>query len=429
MPPMRLAVFENLANSAYVLTKVLRRHGQPADLLLDPFDRYVMSDPRWEDLDTELPTDGLDSAALPDCELPEWVRSRPAPVGRVRRGVHALAAAPAMRRELRLAMRVAGPRGALAVLDRAWVVRTLASYDCVIAYGMGPAWAAFARVPCVAATWGGDITMLPFYDTGDWEGHEAVPLPEPRAERFAEAKLQRLGYDRAGRILINDPRFLPFAERLGHAGKSVRFGLFIDTERYAPGPEVELRRSLLGGADDGLIVFMPSRHDWYWKGTDRLLHGFAEAAEGREGAVLVCAGWGADLDRSKQLIAELGIADRVRMLPYVMSKGRLRRYYRAADVVADQFAVGSYGGASLEAMSCARPLLISLDGGRFDSPPPVVNVFEPQEIARALQELFADPEARAHAGDRAREWVVANHGPSLVQRTIDLCHDVTRPRA
>jgi glycosyltransferase involved in cell wall biosynthesis len=428
MAPMRLAVFENLANSAYVLTKVLRRHGQEADLVLDPFDRYVMSDPRWEDLDTELAGNGLDAGALPPVELPEWVRRRPAADGRLERRARAVAAAPAMRREVRLALRVAGPRGALAVLDRAWVVRTLASYDCVIAYGMGPAWAAFARVPCVAATWGGDITMVPFYDTGDWEGHETVPLPEPRAERYAEARLQRLGYRRAGRILINDPRFTAYAERLGHADKSVEFGLFVDTERYAPGPEVELRRTLLGGPDDGLIVFMPSRHDWYWKGTDRLLRGFAKAAEGRRDAVLVCAGWGADLERSRRLIAELGIGDRVRVLSSVMSKGRLRRYYRAADVVADQFKVGSYGGASLEAMSCARPLLISLEPGRFDSPPPVVDVLEPDEIARALAELFADPEARARVGERAREWVVANHGPSLVRRTIDLCDAVRRGR-
>jgi glycosyltransferase involved in cell wall biosynthesis len=436
MPPMRIAVFENLANSAYILTKVLRRHGQPADLVLDPFDRYVMSDPRWEDLDAELPTDRLDTAALPAGELPEWVRYQPGALGgdargRAERAARALAAAPGMRREVRLAMRVAGWRGALMVLERAWVVRTLAGYDCVIAYGMGPAWAAFAGVPYLAETWGGDITMLPFYDTGDWEGHETVPLEEPHAARFAEARLQRLGYDRAGRILLTDPRFVPFAERLGHTAKTVHLGFFIDTEKYAPGPEPELRASLLGDRD-GPILFMPSRQDWYWKGSDRLLRGFAEAAASHPGAVLVCAGWGADLERSQRLIAELGIGDRVRLLPYAMSKGRLRRYYRAADVVADQFTVGSYGGSALEAMSCARPLLIHLDRerfeGRFEAFPPVVNVSEPGEIARALDELFGDGEARARVGDGAREWVVANHGPSLVQRTLDLCRAVVDGR-
>jgi glycosyltransferase involved in cell wall biosynthesis len=426
MPPMRLAVFENLANSAYVLTKVLRRHGQDADLVLDPFDRYAMSDPRWEDLDTELATDQLEAPSLPAYDLPDWVHDQPAAsTSRLARLARAAARMPAMRREVRLAARVAGPQGALLALERGWVVRTLADYDCVIAFGMGPAWAAIAGVPCVAVTWGGDITMVPFYDTGDWEGHESLPLPEPHRERFAEAKLQRLGYEHAARIVLPDPRFVPFAERLGHAEKIVRLGLFVDTERYAPGPEVELRRSLLG-ADDGLIVFMPSRHDWFWKGTDRLLRAFARATEGRADVVLVCAGWGADLERSKRLIAELGIGDRVLMLPYVMSKGRLRRYYRASDVVADQFTIGSYGVSALEAMSCARPLLIALEEGRFDPFPPVVNVSEPDAIARALGELLADHGARSRVGERAREWVIANHGPSLVRRVIDVCETVAR---
>jgi glycosyltransferase involved in cell wall biosynthesis len=436
MPRMRLAVFENLANSAYILTKVLRQHGQEADLVLDPFDRYAMSDPRWEDLDLELPTDQLAAPALPDHELPEWVRFEPGslthgPRGRVERVARAVAAGPALQRQARFAMRVAGWRGALMVLERAWVVRTLAEYDCVIAYGMGPAWAAFSGVPYLAETWGGDITMVPFYDTGDWEGHETLRLTPPRAERFAEAKLQRLGYRRAGRILLTDPRFVPFAERLGHAAKAVHMGFFIDTERCAPGPEPELRRALVGG-EEGLILFMPSRQDWYWKGSDLLLRGFAQAADGNANAVLVCAGWGADLERSKRLIAELGIGDRVRLLPYAMSKGRLRRYYRAADIVADQFTVGSYGGSALEAMSCARPLLINLDRerfeGRFDAFPPVVNVSDSDEIASALAELFTSAEMRARVGERAREWVIANHGPPLVQRTLNLCHAVITGR-
>jgi glycosyltransferase involved in cell wall biosynthesis len=310
------------------------------------------------------------------------------------------------------------------VLERAWVVHTLAAYDCVIAYGMGPVWAAMAGVPFLAETWGGDVTMLPFYDTGDWEGHETLALPGPQPELFAQARLQRLGYERASRILLTDPRFAPFTERLGHTHKCVHLGFLIDTEKYAPGPEPELRARLLGGRG-GLIVFVPSRQDWFWKGSDRLLRGFAAAAAGRNDAVLVCAGWGADLHRSEQLIAELGIADRVKLLPYAMSKGRLRRYYRASDIVADQFTVGSYGGSALEAMSCARPLLISLEPerfeGRFASFPPVMNVSEPEQIAAAFTRLFDERDLRMELGGRARNWVVDNHGEGLARRVLELC--------
>jgi glycosyltransferase involved in cell wall biosynthesis len=434
---VRIAVFENLANSAYIVTKALRRRGVPADLVLDPVDRHAMSDPRWEDLDIEMPTDRLDGASLPPSELPEWIRFQPStltgrqrtPTGRAERMARSLGAAPGVARELRAAAGVAGRRGAQMVLQRAWVIRTLSRYDCVIAYGMGAAWTAFARVPYLATTWGGDITMVPFYDTGDWEGHDALDLPGPADDLSAQAKLQRLGYRCAGRILLTDPRFIPYASRLGHSAKSVELGFFIDTERYAPGPEPELRAELLGGRE-GPIVFMPSRQDWFWKGSDRLLRGFAAA--GHPDAVLVCAGWGADLERSQELIGELGIGDRVRLLPYAMSKGRLRRFYRAADVVADQFTVGSYGGSALEAMSCARPVLIHLEPERFagrpDALPPVANVAEPDAIAQRLRELLGSGDARARLGARAREWMIANHGPSLIDRTLDLCHAVVEGR-
>jgi glycosyltransferase involved in cell wall biosynthesis len=432
---MRVAIFDNLANNSYAWAKVMNRLGQPADLVLDPLDRSVMSDPRWEDLDLELPSDELSHAALPAQPLPAWVRYEPGTLlgerarrfGRVRLEARKARAALGVDTAARMARRRAGLRGVYMAAERAWVVRTLSEYDCVLGYGTGPAWAALANVPCLAEVWGGDLTLVPFYDTGDWEGHGSVALPGPPRELFALAKLQRMGYDHAARILLGDPRFLPFAERLGHGAKCVDVPMFIDVEKYRPQPEVELRERILSGAA-GPIVFVPARQDWHWKGSDRLLRGFAQASKAHTDAVLVCAGWGADLDRSRALIAELGIGPRVRLLPFAMSKERLRRYYCAADVVADQFTLGSYGTSALEAMSCARPLLISLDRdrfeGRFPSFPPVLNVAEPDEIDAALRRLFTTPELRATLGAEAREWVAANHGTQVAERVIELCRAV-----
>ena len=436
---MRIAIFENLANSAYIQAKAFRALGVEADLVLDPLDRYVMSDPRWEDLDLELPTDQLVDPVLPEHELPDWVRFRPGtlsgeqrPVpGRLQRIAALVGGALSEPGATRTALGRAGWRGARLAAERAWIVKTLSGYDCVVAYGMGPAWAALARVPCLAETWGGDITMAPFYDTGDWEGHGTVPLPGPEGELFAQAKLQRLGYDHAARILLTDPRFIPFAERLGHGEKSLPFGFLIDVEKYSPRPEPELREALLQGLG-GPMVFVPARQDWYWKGSDRLLRGFAQAAAAHPGATLVCAGWGADLDRSRALVAELGIGDRVRMLPSAMSKERLRRHYCAADIVADQFTVGSYGGSALEAMGCECPLLIHLDADRFTgsfSPPPVMNVSEPDEIGRALTSLFEDDGLRSRLGREGRQWVATRHGTPLAERVIELCREVVGERA
>ncbi|HEY1834337.1 MAG TPA: glycosyltransferase family 4 protein [Solirubrobacteraceae bacterium] len=430
---MRLAIFDNLANSAYIQAKALRELGHPVDLVLDPFDRFVMSDPRWEELDLEFPPDELHTAVMPEWTPPPWIRSAPPFAqrstlgGRLRHALANVPRATTLGGRLAEASRAAGWRGSWMAAERAWIVRTLAEYDCVIAYGAGPAWAALAGVPCVAETWGGDMTMLPFYDTGDWEGHETLPLPGPRGELFAFARLQRLGYERAGRILLTDPRFIPFAERLGHLEKCVEFGFLIDTKKYSARPEPELRARLLAGSE-GPLVFVPARQDFYWKGSDQLLRGFAAAARSHPGAVLACAGWGADIERSRTLIDELGIGAQVRLLPHAMSKERLRRHYCAADVVADQFTVGSYGGSALEAMSCERPVLISLDPERFEarsaSFPPVLNVSGPEEIATALAHLFDEPATRVALGARARAWVDEHHGRPLAERVLQLCETV-----
>ncbi len=212
---MRLAIFDNLANNAFIQARVLRRVGHEVDLVLDPLDRYAMSDPAWEELDIELPGSALVEPDLPAVALPEWVRRTATPPPARRRDKYPvrIGAARSAHIAARRAAGAAGWRGGLMALDRAWAIKTLADYDCVIAYGIGPAWAALAGVPCLAQTWGGDITMLPFYDTDDWEGHEALDLPGPRPELNAQARLQRFGYARSRRLLLTDPRFFPYAER------------------------------------------------------------------------------------------------------------------------------------------------------------------------------------------------------------------------
>jgi glycosyltransferase involved in cell wall biosynthesis len=437
---MRLAIVENLANNAYTQAKVMRQLGHEVDLILDPTDRHAMSDPRWDDLDLEMPSGQLAEPELPSVALPHWIRNADRDGGRNRpaRAPHALMKVAGNLRRIPGLGPAAGRAVAHAGLGGAWlagqhagVIDAIARYDCVIAYGMAPAWAALVDVPCVAETWGGDVTMVPFYDTGDWEGHDSLPLPGGRRVLFAQAKLQRRGYQHAGRIVLTDPRFKPYADRLGHGHKCELMGFVIDVDRYRPQPEPELREELLGG-ECGPILFVPSRQDWYWKGSDRLLCGFAQALSEHPEARLVCAGWGTDLERSRRLMDELGIASRVRLLPSAMSKERLRRYLCAADVVADQFTVGSYGTSALEAMSCAKPLLISIDRERFSgrlTAPPVANVSDPQEIAAVLKELFADAGKRAELGRLARAWIVASHGPALAERALDLCRAVVEERA
>ena len=410
---MRLAVLDNIANNAWIAAKALRREGVDADVVLDPLDRFVMSDPRWDLAELEVPGDELVGARLPDMKLPEWVRRDDGnPVTGRASAARALATVPAA--ALR-AGRVAGRAGLNVAAPRAGLIRTLGDYDCVLGFGLGAMLAALAQVPCVAHTWGGDIMSIPFYDAE----------PGAPAGRIALAKLQRFGYGKAVRLLLAEPRYLGAAQRLGLGAKAEFTPYFIDTEMYVPGRDPELRRELVGDAS-GALVFVPSRQDWEWKGSDVMLRGFAAltgpaAAEAR----LVCSGWGVDLEQSKRLAGELGILDRVRFLPHAMSKPRLLRHYQAADVVMDQFVLHSLGGSSFEAMSCECALVSSLDRPAFrdayGEEPPLVEARTPDAIGVALGELLADSERRAGLGRRAREFVRRHYGDELARNVAAIC--------
>jgi len=412
---MRVAIYDNLGNNAYIEAKVLRRRGVEADVLLDPRDRFVMSDPRWEELDLELPTERLlEPDALPEADVPAWVRREPTQSsGRAARYARAALAAARGPGAAALALRTAGPVGLELPLDREWVVQAMRAYDCVVTYGHGSALAALAGIPCIARTWGGDITIVPFADE----------TPGASRRERANARLQRLGFASCRRVILSEPRYREHAERLGLAAKAEFLPLVVDIERYSPGEEEDLRARFLAN-NDGALVFVPSRQDWRWKGSDRMLRGFALAVSAREDAVLVCAGWGSDLERSRTLASTLGIDDRVRFLPCALSKRRLLRYFRAADIVADQFTLGWYGGSTFDAMSCAKPVLVHIDVDRYgediEEAPPVANVSTPEEIASALRHLLTDAEERQRLGAAARRYILARHGDRLLDRLIEL---------
>ena len=424
---MKIAVYGNLANNAYIQARLLRRAGVDAELVLDPFERgFVMSDPRWEDLDLELASDNLSPAALPRTPLPDWVRDElPEDTPTWVRRAELARASMRGYRSLVAAYRTAGWKAVPYVAAYAKVIQRLRSYDCAFVFGVGPIMASLAGIPFVTLPFGGDITIAPFADGDGWLGQQDPGTRPPGGPEPFIAALQRHGLSRTDRLLLCDPGFFDFVERLGLLDRAMPFHFGIDTEMYSPAPEHEIRRKLLGDDTNRILIFVPARQDWYWKGSDLMLKGFAAATAGREDVTLVCAGWGDDLERSRQLITDLGIGSKVRLLDYALSKQRLLRYYRAADIVMDQFTLGSYGGSSLEAMSCAKPLFIHIDEASFrahgDGAPPVVNVREPGDIAARLSELFDSPERRAQIGTEARRWVVERHGPRSIERVIELC--------
>lgn len=415
---MRIAFYDNTANNAYIQAKAFRRRGIEVDLLLDQHDRFAMSDPGWEDGDFELATDRLHHG-LPAAVAPAdagWIR-RPPPYrlpSALRAVDHAGAGAIGLPLAAARAARIARRQGLRLVAIARRTIAAMRDYDVVMGFGLTPIYARAAGVPCVMQAYGGDLTIVPFADTDD-----------PACDPFyaALARLQRWGIDACSAVVVSDPRYDASVARLGVEARSTWIPAVVDTDKYSPGDEAQLRATL--AAPDEKLVFVPSRQDWHWKGSDRIIAGFAQALAIDPSLRMICTGWGADLERSTALVGELGIGERVRFLAHAMSKTRLLRHLRAADVVVDQLALGSYGTSALEAMSCATPVVINLDRARlaavFDRPPPVAQAATAAQVATVLARLAGDPAQRAQLGRAGREWVVAHHGDALVDPYHALC--------
>jgi len=421
---MRVLHMGNVANNGYINTKLLRRAGIEAEVIAD--ERHILSRPEWED--ATLPGDYGDYDPLEEearrngWVAPPWLLFAPN---------RDEASRSRFKRELPLRVSLGLPRTtareharlaplyeplravngrlrrrdvAVGLLNAAYFERRTRrfaeleqSYDVLQAYATHPIFPLLLgrRRPYVAFEHG-TMREIPFEDT--WRG-----------------RLLALSYRQAAKVIITNPDVLAQARRLG-LDNYVFVPHPVDEEKYRPGPS-ELRAKLEAEGVD-FVVLCPSRHDWGIKGSDRLLRAFAELVRtARPRALLVLFEWGAEVERSRALIRELGIGRNVRWLR-PLPKLRLIDAYRATDVVLDQFLLGTFGAVAPEAMACGRPVVTAFDASVhqwcFPERPPVVDARTPEQIYTALERLAADAAERERLGRHGREWVERHHSWRLV---------------
>jgi len=155
----------------------------------------------------------------------------------------------------------------------------------------------------------------------------------------------------------------------------------VDRAFFAPGDHRQARRAVGFPTDRPLLLFVGRIQPL--KGLDVAVAALAELVHGGAGsssyrrlggggrvsdAVLAVIGGpsgpqGADeVHRIEELVAELGLADRVRFLP-PQGHEMLSTFYRAADVCVVPSRSESFGLVALEAAACGVPVVASAVGG------------------------------------------------------------------
>ena len=384
---------------------------------LDPNDTFPISQPIWEDLDFEFPIVGyynktfefwLDFARKKNYQSPHWVKY----IGKPTLGHGKLY-------KNNLVAAIKHPIIALKALTQSnfnffnfyyiflnlTKIVSLANYDFVIGFGLGPLLANLAGVKYVSIPYGGDLTIVPFQSNHSRGGYRA------------RARLQVAGYKNSDIIFIgNDPAYPDALNRIRALQDWHYWAFPIDTEKYCPTPKEPLNNflenSIVKKTAGKIIMFMPSRIDFNVKGNDKVLRAFAKLLNEKDNVFLILFAWGADVQKAQELVSKLNIEENVYFHPNIMSKPRLIRFINACDIILDQFFLGGYGTTTLETMSCGKPLITYVNLGKLkkfhDKLPPIKNTFTELEIYQAML-FLCNKEQREKLGKNARNWIIENH--------------------
>lgn len=234
----------------------------------------------------------------------------------------------------------------------------------------------------------------------------------------------RLFFRKAKKVLLLNIDMVEVADRLKLTNAEF-FPFSIDTFKYAPRKVTKKYCE-----EDDLLIFMPSHLDWgqidnaphrnSTKGNDRLIKAFARFIHAGNKGHLILLDRGPDKDIAKTMVDNLNISDKVSFLPQ-MKKNELIEHYNMADVLADQFDIGSFGTTGLEAMACGKPLLIYINticaARCYEEQPPVVNSKTEEEIYLNLIKL-KNQDIRDQIGLQSRSWVLKFHDSKIVSKKL-----------
>lgn len=177
---------------------------------------------------------------------------------------------------------------------------------------------------------------------------------------------------------------------------------------------------------DNPTFLCPARHDWgdddpsLMKGNDKLLHAVKIVYDEGHRPNIVLFDWGRHVEKSRNLIRELGIGDVITWVK-PMKKTELWKSYFSCHAIVDQFSIPAFGGVTFEGLTFSKRIITCIDEKQseifFGEAPPILNCSEPISIARALRSVLEDPEDTAGIGPASGRWAKRFHSS---QRILDL---------
>ncbi len=156
-----------------------------------------------------------------------------------------------------------------------------------------------------------------------------------------------------------------FLSQQGYPRSRIRvIPLSIDSERFAPSRDSWLRDSL-GIREDPLVMSVARLHPS--KNLETLIQAVALASVSIRKLKLVIVGRGPQLNYLRSLISNLGLEERVLIVTEPVSYEKMPGLYNSSDLFVLPSLYEPFGLSVVEAMACAKPVIVSDVGGMRDT--------------------------------------------------------------
>ena len=378
---MRILILGNMANDGYSVAKGLWEMNVDVDLAVNSSD-FGMALPEWEDGNID---NNIDPYNIQKNELDNTLITSK----RIR--------------YFDFLNKVPRKKGLIAkIKSRIDLIKMMREYDIVEAHVPYCIYSQFSGIPYFT------------YDAG-WIRY----LPD---DKSIKGKLARRGYSKGkGIIMTNPDTFEMFDKQSYLDNKKIYFSPFaIDSNKYRPISNEDLRSKYIKDSkDDALLLFCPARQMWMEKGNDKMIAAFSKFVKNYPNSKFIMVDWSLDEGKSKRLVDDLRISDNIIWIKPV-PKNQLIQYYNIADIVLDQFVLGSWGTSTPEAMSCGKPVLMFYKKEfilrAFGEEPPILNSFSEGDIFSNLMKLAKDMDFRKEIGRKSRDWIIKTHSPKVVAK-------------
>jgi glycosyltransferase involved in cell wall biosynthesis len=208
------------------------------------------------------------------------------------------------------------------------------------------------------------------------------------------------------------------------AGRCVLIENGIDIEEYSRTQTIRAAKARFGFPAERLLVGAAGRLSDE-KGFDRLIRALAQLIAGGVDAALWIVGEGDQQNQLEQLIGELGLGERIRLLGY---RSDLRQLYEAMDVFALSSLREGLPNVLLEAMA----MQVAVVATRVAGVPKLLQqgeiglLVEPgnvQALSAALARLLADHGLRTRLGNAGRRAIEQGHSFAARMHKIRAIYD------